>query len=281
VSEAEATWWLCGECKQLNVGEDMACVSCGVSRPIVESISRPFVESDREGLLSLIAGATLLVFALAGILLVVVRGRDPRNFDNLFVNSPGVWLIYALLTAAIPTQIAAIVLVVVLRRHRMRGGSDLQRKRIGVGRALGIVGGFITIVGVFLPWATISYSWSSVPSTIDSLAATFGFLGAVVLLLGLIGTEYVALPTEGTAVAAAVFGALALQLTLAVFGFRVFGVTQWGGPPNPYSYETSPGSGLYVSTFGSLVLIVGSALAFLQARTAAARTRMAVFESQP
>lgn len=265
--EGEVASWYCSSCGWLNVAEDSACVNCGVSRPVGEFVSRPFIErihETDEGLPALIAGATLSVLVMAAILFAVVRDRDPRNFDNLFLNSPAVRLVYALLVVAIPTQIAAIVLVVLLRRRRTRGRPDLKEVRIGRGRILGILGGVITIIGAFLPWATIFQINPGSKSFVDSFTATFGFLGVVVLLFGLIGLEYVAIPTEGTATVAALFGVLVLLATGTAFGLgATFAMNEQAGNPN---WIVTTGSGLYVSILGALALIGGSALAFVDAK---------------
>jgi len=211
-------------------------------------------ESD-ERIIPLIVGATLLVLVLAGVFVAVVIGRDPRNFGNLFGSPPGVWLIYASLAVAIPTQVAAIVLVVVLHRSRMRGELDLKRKRISVGKILGIIGGLIILVSVFLPWAALSQSGLSA-GTIDPFVATLGFVGVFVLLFGIIGLEYVAIPTRGTALTGAVFGTIAFLLTLAVLG------------GSPSGYQISPAIGMYLSLIGSLILVGGSAFAYMEMKKA-------------
>src|SRR2546425_12977 len=245
----EAAEWHCGNCGGLNVDEDTACANCGASRPVEPFVARPRIdeadESDQR-LLSWIARATLLVGATAAVYTAIALRGDCGNGQvgttcnfNDWVNQSQGWLWYALLALVIPTQISALAFAVLYRRRR-RARLNRNNVRIRLGRILGIVGGFVALVGVFLPWATVG---TQEVTGGDSIA---------VFALGILGLEFVAIPTRGTATMGVVWGIIALLATLVnIPALGSLGITYGSG-------QVAFDFGFYVTILGSLVLIVGS-----------------------
>ena len=192
--EREADEWHCGNCGGLNVDEDTACASCGASRPVEQLVARPRIDEtddSDERLLSWIARATLIVGVTAAVYTAIALRGDcghgqvpPTCTFNDWVNQSQDWLWYALPALVIPTQISALAFAVLYRR-RKRARPNLNNLRIRLGRILGIVGGFVTAVGVFLQWMGAHVLFGG-----DSMA---------VFVLGILGLEFVAIPTKGTA----------------------------------------------------------------------------------
>jgi hypothetical protein len=75
-----------------------------------------------------------------------------------------------LLLVVIPTQILALIMVILWRRHGGMLGSRRARK-FGRTRILGLLGGLITVIGVFLLWATGRAQWQVF--VLDILALEF------------------------------------------------------------------------------------------------------------
>jgi hypothetical protein len=269
MSGEDTAGWDCVNCGDVNADDDTSCRSCGFPRSDSGLIARPFIDEAHElhedgDLLPLVAGATLFVLVVTAVVVAVVRsggcGPPPpicyQNFDN-WLNSPQGWLFYALLAVVVPTQVAVIVCVVVLRRRR---GSHRAGTRIGLGRALGIVGGVITLIGVFLPWATIFQSSpAGGPPIADERAGSIA-----VFVFGILGLEFVAIPTKGTAAMGLGWGVLSLSGTL----YAIPGLSSGGISGAGWSFQTTIDYGLYVTILGCLVLIIGSALAHEEARKA-------------
>jgi|SRR5436309_434710 len=242
--EREADEWHCGNCGGLNVDEDTACASCGASRPVEQLVARPRIDEtddSDERLLSWIARASVVVGVTAAVYTAIavgapcgyghVRPTCSSNFNDWLNDSQG-WLWYALLALVIPTQISALAFAVLYRRRR-RARPNLNNLRIRLGRILGIVGGFVTAVGVFLQWMGAHVLFGG-----DSMA---------VFVLGILGLEFVAIPTKGTATMGVVWGIIALLGTLVniIPALGSLGITAFD-------------FGFYVTILGSLVLIVGS-----------------------
>ncbi len=125
-----------------------------------------------------------------------------------------------------------------------------------VGRILGIVGAILALVGTFLPWADIS-------SDIDSISATgimIFFIGIPVLIFAIIGLILVAIPKRGTAIGGLVMGILAFIFMLLAFVVVSIleGLVSGTGIEVKYEY------GLWVTLVGSLLLIVGGAVMFVE-----------------
>ena len=250
--EREAAEWHCGNCGGLNVDEDTACASCDASRPVEQFVAIPRIDETDESdgrLLSLIARASLVVGVTASVYTAIAVGgpcgyrhvRPTCGGDfNLWLNSSEDWLWYALPALVIPTQISAIAFAVLYRRRR-RARPNLNNARIRLGRILGIVGGFVTAVGVFLQWIGAHVLFGG-----DSLA---------VFVLGILGLEFVAIPTKGTATMGVIWGIIALLATLVniIPALGSLGITTFD-------------FGFYVTILGSLVLIVGSSACALRGR---------------
>ena len=178
---------------------------------------------------------------------------EPGSFLSVYG-----WFFCGLLVVVILTQIFAVTIAA--RRRKERRESGLGRARIGRGRILAMLGGAITAIGALLPWATYS---NPAMAPVDSFTATFEFAGFAVLVFGLVGLEFVAIRTKGTATWGSFCGIVTLIVNLAAFGMvATFAMNEQAGQPG---LQVSTGYGVYIGLIGSLALVVGSALAYLEA----------------
>lgn len=137
--------------------------------------------------------------------------------------------------------------------------------KIGPGWITGILGGLITIVGTVLPWATISGGSLTTPLTIPG---TLTILGIAVLVFGVLGLVCVAIPKKITAILGIVWGVLALLVGLLTLAGLAAAAAVAAGSGTGYVVTTQYGA--YLALIGALILIVGSALAYTEAKKAAA-----------
>ena len=138
--------------------------------------------------------------------------------------------------------------------------------KIRPGWILGILGGLVTVVGAVLPWATVSGGSLSAPMTFSG--ATVGFGGILVLVFGVLGLICVAIPRKVGAILGIVWGVLAILLgLLTMVGLAAIAATAAGSGS---SVTVTTEYGVYVSVIGALLLIIGSAIAYTEARKAAA-----------
>ncbi len=136
--------------------------------------------------------------------------------------------------------------------------------KVGLGMVLGIVGGLLTLIGAVLPWATVSGGTLTSPMVFTGYGIGYG--GILVLVFGVLGLICVAIPKKVTAILALIWGILALLFAvLSVVGLAAIAQTVGGS-----GVSVTTEYGVYVSLVFSLVLIVGSALAYREARKAAA-----------
>ncbi len=138
--------------------------------------------------------------------------------------------------------------------------------KIRPGWILGILGGVITIMGTVLPWATVSGGSLTTPLTFSGI--TVGFGGILVLLFGLLGLICVAIPKKVTAILGIVMGIIALLwAVLTLIGLAAIAAVAAGSGTG---VAVTTEYGAYLALVGTLVLIVGSAIAYTEARKAAA-----------
>src|SRR2546426_3308760 len=177
-----------------------------------------------------------------------------------------VWFLLVLflpLLVVLPSAVTLSILVnlVFFRRRRRKG----VRVETSLRRMVAVLGGFIVLLATLLPWATYSYYDEGISGSYVYLGmAFFGFSSLIVYLFGLFWLTFFALPRKLHAILGFGWGGLALLLTfLAIRGVLP------GGPVAglAVTFET----GVYVSMLGSLILVVGSALAYLEAKKAGAR----------
>ncbi|HYM39035.1 MAG TPA: hypothetical protein VEY12_02670 [Thermoplasmata archaeon] len=142
--------------------------------------------------------------------------------------------------------------------------------KVRPGWILGIVGGLITIVGAVLPWATVSGGSLAAPLTFSG--ATVGLGGIAVLLFGVLGLICVAIPNRITAILGLVWGILALLLALLTLVGLAAIAALAAGSGTGVTVTTQYGA--YLALVGTLVLIVGSAIAYTEAKKAAAPPMM-------
>ncbi len=147
--------------------------------------------------------------------------------------------------------------------------------KFGIGRILGIVGGLLAVIGTVLPWVTISGGSLTSPLTFSGLTAGFGGIGA--LLFGVLGLIFVAVGKRVLAILAMVWGILALLLTgLSMVGFAAIAALAGGS-----GVTVTTNYGVYVSLVGSLILIVGSIIAFVEVGKARATPPQMPMSSSP
>ncbi|HEX9341602.1 MAG TPA: hypothetical protein VF992_10620 [Thermoplasmata archaeon] len=135
--------------------------------------------------------------------------------------------------------------------------------KIGIGMILGIVGGLVTAIGSYLPWATVS--GGSLTSPVVFMGVGVGWGGVLVLAFGVLGLICVAIPRKATAILALVWGILAFVFALLVIGVQASLAQQYGGSGVVVTTEY----GAWVSLAFSVLLILGSAIAYREARKAA------------
>lgn len=125
------------------------------------------------------------------------------------------------------------------------------------GRPLGMVGGILALVGTVLPWVTISDSFNSVSAS----GLQVFFFGVPALIFAILGLVFVAIPRKSLTIGCLVMGILvmvfailAITMTSVVAGFAATtGVV-----------TVSIEYGMYLTLVGSILLIVGGALAYVQ-----------------
>ncbi len=138
--------------------------------------------------------------------------------------------------------------------------------KIRPGWILGVVGGLLTVVGAALPWATVSGGSLAAPETFSGI--TVGIGGIAVLLFGILGLVCVAIPNKITAILAMVWGILALALgALTLVGLAAIAAIA-AGSGSGVGVTTEYGA--YLALVGALVLVVGSVIAYTEAKKAAA-----------
>jgi len=135
--------------------------------------------------------------------------------------------------------------------------------KVGLGMVLGIVGGLLTLIGAVLPWATVSGGTLTSPMVFTGYGIGYG--GILVLVFGVLGLICVAIPKKVTAILALIWGILALLFAvLSVVGLAAIAQTVGGS-----GVSVTTEYGVYVSLVFSLVLIIGAALTYREARKAA------------
>src|SRR5256885_1712023 len=163
-------------------------------------------------------------------------GSPGSNFGN-WLNSGGWYLVILLL------------LGVLLSFGLSRSGFSRRREQereaeTAVGRKLAIAGALFTLIGAALPWTSGAFG-----------VTANGIDGIFVYVFGLLWLPFHPVSRKVHAILGVGWGGLALLLALqSVAFFSALGVT--------LEY------GVYVSILGSLSLIVGSALVYVQARKA-------------
>jgi len=139
----------------------------------------------------------------------------------------------------------------------VRGVRKLERAespgRI-LGRFLAVVGGLITFVGVSLPLGSVHFLG---PSLTDTSLRFPGDGGWIVLVFGLLWFAFFAVPKKVAAIWGLVWGGLSLVFILVTIQGLADIVSREAGALY-LSY------GVYVTILGSLLLIVGSTLAYLK-----------------
>ncbi len=143
--------------------------------------------------------------------------------------------------------------------------------KIRPGWTLGIIGGLLAIVGTLLPWATVAGGSLAAPETFSGVSV--GLFGILFLILGLLGLIFVAIPNRITAILGLVWGVLALLIgLLTLLGLAALAAAAAG---TGTGVTVTTEYGVYVAMVGALLLIVGSGLAYGEARRAAAPPMMA------
>ena len=165
--------------------------------------------------------------------------------------------------------VSILVNLVVFRRRRRK----LGRVETSLGKILAAVGGFITLVATALPWATVTYS--DIPGSYVFLGvAFFGYSSIIVYLFGLAWLTFFALPRKVYAILGLGWGSLALLLALLADA----GVFPGG---RPGANAAAIGSGVYLSLLGSIMLVVGSAFAYMEAKKVSARGPVEIAQPAP
>jgi len=177
------------------------------------------------------------------------------SFLNWLNSSQG-WIFYALVSVFIVSIL--VNLVAYARVLRERGA-----ERMGLGRLLAVVGGIITLIAVtLLPWE--SYTPFSCPDCGGSWAG-FGIepsLPAIsALVIGLLWFTFFGIPKKVAAMLGFAWGGLALLVAILALA-RISADAAASNPSGVYTIEY----GVYVAIAGPIVLIVGSALAYVSAK---------------
>ncbi len=176
-------------------------------------------------------------------------------FRNWLNSSQG-WIFYALVAVFIVSIL--VNLVAYARVLRERGA-----ERMGLGRRLAVLGGAITLIAlIILPWE--SYTSSSCPDCGGSLNG-FGFepglLAISVFVVGLLWFTFFGIPKKVGAVLGFAWGGPALLIPILAL-VRISADVATSSTSDMYSIEY----GVYVAIAGPIVLIVGSALAYVRAK---------------
>ena len=131
--------------------------------------------------------------------------------------------------------------------------------KIGIGRLLGILGADLTFFGALLPWVTLSGGRYSTPQMY--LGVSTGFFGILISQLGffgivmmLDGKKSTSLGGLGLGVSALFFSTLAMEFLSILSLGDTTGIT------------IEVGVGMYMCIVGSVILILGSILAMIDAR---------------
>jgi len=132
-----------------------------------------------------------------------------------------------------------------------------------IGRILGIVAGILTVVGVFLPWISVKDLAGNV-TDYSGIAVPLTFFGMMTLIFGLLGLIFVAIGKRGLCIAGLVMGIIAMLFVLIIFAIMTTVLAVGAGS------VFSMGIGLIISMVGSILLIIGCAIAFAQAGKKAA-----------
>ena len=175
---------------------------------------------------------------------------DWDNFEN-WLRFYG-WLFYSVLVVFVLSMLGNLIAYARGLRQRELANSP---GRI-LGRLLAVVGGLLTVIGLFLPWGRVDFAD---PALSGASYSTFSWYGDwIFLVFGLLWFTFFAVPRKIAAVWGFVWGILAiLKPVLAIEGLEYLVARNVG----TVYFE----SGLYISILGSLFLIVGSSLAYLNA----------------
>lgn len=132
------------------------------------------------------------------------------------------------------------------------------REKIGIGRLLGMVGGIITLVGALLPWVTLSGGRLSSPQMF--LGVSTGFFGVLLSQLGFFGIVMMFDGKKTTSLGGLALGASGFVFSVLILAF--LGVLSVG---DTSGINIDIGLGIYVCIVGSIMLLVGSILALIEA----------------
>ncbi len=177
-------------------------------------------------------------------------GGDWQNFQD-WLNSPQGILFYVFLGGLIISILANLVVYVLGGRERE--WEESSRGRI-LGRFLAVTGGFIVLVATLLPW--VGYGGSAVSYSVRHGVVANGVAGVLVYMFGFLWLTWFAIPRKLCATLGFAWGGVALLLTLNTIA--------WIASLSMSGFYIE--SGAYVSIVGSLILIGGSALAYVKAR---------------
>jgi len=124
-----------------------------------------------------------------------------------------------------------------------------------LGRSLAVVGGAITLVGVSLPLGSVHFAG---PSLTDTSLRLPGDGGGILLGFGLLWFAFFAVRKKVAAIWGLVWGGSALVFIVVSVQGLAYLVARSAG-------TLYLDSGVYVTVFGSLLLIPGSTLAYIKA----------------
>ncbi|MCK4443510.1 MAG: hypothetical protein KAW09_03135, partial [Thermoplasmata archaeon] len=125
------------------------------------------------------------------------------------------------------------------------------------GRPLGMVGGILALVGCVLPWMTISDAVNSVSA---SGLQVFIF-GVPAMIFGILGLVFVAIPKKGFYLTALIMGILVMVFAILAITMTsvIAGLAAYSGV-----VTVSIDYGMYLTLVGSILLMIGGALAYVQ-----------------
>ena len=150
----------------------------------------------------------------------------------------------------IPTLANLVVYLLGLRKRKPE--ESLGRV---LGRSTAVVGGLITLFGVALPLGSVD---SANPALADTYLGLLRNGGWIVLVFGLLWFAFFAVPKKVAAIWGLAWGGLALVFILVAVQGLVDTVGQ--DPGAVYLHD-----GVLVTILGSLLLILGSTLAYIKA----------------
>lgn len=136
--------------------------------------------------------------------------------------------------------------------------SKQTKEKFGIGRMVGMVGGIIALVGALLPWATLSGGRLSSPQTY--LGISTGMFGVLLSQLGFFGIVMMFDGKKSTSMGGLALGATGFVLSILTFTF--LGLLSVG---DTSGINIEVGLGMYVCIVGSLILLVGSIIALIEA----------------